>query len=745
MSVILLAVLCISCGFSHVNGGRQTLTLLSIMPYPDSVPSLKPSLALGPEIEPVVELAVQQINNRSDLLSDYTLELVTADGGCNVTSKAIISLLSHVIYSGKRVAGIIGPMCSDASEAVGRHIQRPGISLISMHPSNHLGLADRTLYPNSLGIAWSALSFIDTFVALIEYNNWTSIAALYNTQMLVDYATFSRFDKELKNRTSTTITFSSHTSLRYIPLDGLKETNVRVIFAFLRESFSLQLLCIAYHKEMVFPNYQWFLAVGIREVKDVKVFYDGVNYACTLEQMINATYGAVRAFAIDETTTTSISGMTSSEFHSFHKERLPVNASSIFTFDTGRFYYDALWATALALNHSINTLSFSGFSLSNYTHGQKEVTDIIREEMYKLNFKGISGVIQFNKKTGFCERIICIEEFFNGKYQQIGCYDNKTLQINTSVAIFVPSEFKATTVYIRVSTVSVVIFMLADFVAAVLVVTAHVINTTHRNTPSIKASSVRLNHFAYTGCYFILSAVVFYTVTEASEANEASKTVLCNFLAWCIAIGSTLVFGTVCAKTWRLYRIVVSSKKLQRANNFSKDSILAAVITAMALLSVILCSVWSAVDPLTRTTKRNTITHELATVEEKCECNNIWVWLVPIFLYETFLLSSSSVLALLARNIRLKDFKTHGIVILNILLLVSSVVGMAIFLITSSVNNISVDVPYIFLCMVLCAGIYLCFFLLFLPPIRPVLIKKWLPVIKTKCAAFCQEKSIYMP
>ena len=244
MSVILFAVLCISCGFSHINGGRQTLTLLSVMPYPDSVPSLKPSLALGPEIEPVVELAVQQINNRSDLLSDYTLELVTADGGCNVTSKAIISLLSHVIYSGKRVAGIIGPMCSDASEAVGRLIQRPGISLISVHPSNHLGLADRTLYSNSLGIAWSALSFIDTFVALIEYNNWTNIAALYNTQMLVDYATFSRFDKELKNRTSTTITFSSHTSLRYIPLDGLKQTNVLVIFAFLRESFSLQLLCI---------------------------------------------------------------------------------------------------------------------------------------------------------------------------------------------------------------------------------------------------------------------------------------------------------------------------------------------------------------------------------------------------------------------------------------------------------------------------------------------------------------------
>ena len=100
-----------------------------------------------------------------------------------------------------------------------------------------------------------------------------------------------------------------------------------------------------------------------------------------------------------------------------------------------------------------------------------------------------------------------------------------------------------------------------------------------------------------------------------------------------------------------------------------------------------------------------------------------WVWLVPIFLYETLLLGSSSVLALRARIIRLK----------HILLLVTSVVGMAIFLITSSVNNISIDVPYIFLCMVLCAGVYYCFFLLFLPPIRPVLIKNWLPVIRNVC------------
>ena len=53
-------------------------------------------------------------------------------------------------------------------------------------------------------------------------------------------------------------------------------------------------------------------------MKEVEVFCKLCIY--TLEQMINATHGTLRAFAIDhdETTTDSMSGMSSSEFHFFH-------------------------------------------------------------------------------------------------------------------------------------------------------------------------------------------------------------------------------------------------------------------------------------------------------------------------------------------------------------------------------------------------------------------------------------------
>jgi len=31
--------------------------------------------------------------------------------------------------------------------------------------------------------------------------------------------------------------------------------------------------------------------------------------------------------------------------------------------------------------------------------------------------------------------------------------------------------------------------------------------------------------------------------------------VSCNTFTWCLAVGYSLIFGTVCAKTWRVYRI----------------------------------------------------------------------------------------------------------------------------------------------------------------------------------------------
>jgi len=95
---------------------------------------------------------VDHVNNRSDVLRDYSLELIAADGGCNVTSKARISLVSQLFHSGKQIVGIIGPLCSDSAKVVGARAGRSEIALISIHQGSSAVLADRTTYPYSIGM-----------------------------------------------------------------------------------------------------------------------------------------------------------------------------------------------------------------------------------------------------------------------------------------------------------------------------------------------------------------------------------------------------------------------------------------------------------------------------------------------------------------------------------------------------------------------------------------------------------------
>ena len=76
-----------------------------------------------------------------------------------------------------------------------------------------------------------------------------------------------------------------------------------------------------------------------------------------------------------------------------------------------------------------------------------------------------------------------------------------------------------------------------DAVAALLVLGIHVVNTVYRNHKAIKASSSRLNHFAYIGCYIILLATLLYTITEMFPISIDAKSVLCNAFPWTLSIG----------------------------------------------------------------------------------------------------------------------------------------------------------------------------------------------------------------
>ena len=315
------------------------------------------------------------------------------------------------------------------------------------------------------------------------------------------------------------------------------------------------------------------------------------------------------------------------------------------------------------------------------------------------------------------------------------------LEVNSSIAVFVSTNFEEK--LILVSSPLAVVVIIVEAVAAVLVIWVHILNTVYSHHKTIKASSARLNHFAYVGCYVILSGTLLYTIMETFNIDMYSKTVLCNMFPWTLLIGLTLVFGTVTTKIWRLFYIFRSAIKHKKMFKVVvSDRSLIFMIIVLTSLSAVLCLVWTLYDPLVRRTDA-TLTPEgdilVLVMKESCSCAYEVEWIVVAIVYEAILIICTVIFAFSTRNVTIKEFQSQSIILLAYLLTLTSIVGGVIYYITKTIGT-ETDVPYGILCFALMITVYLCVLLLFLPPVLPVMkewpaVKKWpgaknFPVIK---------------
>ena len=133
------------------------------------------------------ELTVDLINNRSDILPGYKLELLKREGGC--TTFNYVSFFQDLLYSKRKIVGIVGPGCSESFYAVGIQIARPDLSMISV------GLSS-TLQTGVLTNSFSLLNPIDyarALLKMIEKNRWTRLFAVYDITSNYSVHIFNHF------------------------------------------------------------------------------------------------------------------------------------------------------------------------------------------------------------------------------------------------------------------------------------------------------------------------------------------------------------------------------------------------------------------------------------------------------------------------------------------------------------------------------------------------------------------------
>ena len=737
----LLPVMTIVFSFIAQHTSLEDINFLVLGPYPDNRLASKPGWNAGPALIAAARLAAYQINARADVLPGFKLKLVGGDSGCDVSTKAAISFVKP-LFPGHRelvnkIYGVIGPGCSDATHFIGTLVGKEGINLIQIAPTaTSPDLTDTKKYNNTFRMLSSTIEFVHTFQKLIKISNWENVAVLYEGHRLSFQATFSNFSESLGTR----IGFSSIVSELNIPLNSIKAKH-RIIFVIAGITLSQRIMCLAYHSQppMLYPVYQWlFLEKSLDNFLSQSSFsYKGVDYNCSKEQMQKVMQEAIlnryRLHREDTASKTEV-GLTYNEYLEQYSEYLEVHEKELPEAkrqyerngkEYGPTYYDATWAMALTLNKTMSQLGFA--AVANYSFGQHHVTSVIKTNLKTLEFEGLLGKVAFNSNTHDLATAIDIYQVKDNRSYFIGYYQDNIVNL-TSNASFISSTFTELIVSVHPA-VSYTFFVLSIIV---LVYTAglHFIFILYKDVKCIKASGQILPHLIFSGCYLLILVTFVSTMAYSNFTgdNLASHVqviffgVTCNLVYWKLTLGLSLILGSLCAQSWRLYWLFNNTLQI---HVLLSDFYLTLFASFIVCLNAVILTTWMIIDPLLVTFKiQQTIARtsiSVVMIRRFCTCQKYSMWLGLTFGINVLLSAILVVLSTLNRRINRKYFKrtkSINVMVYIIEMVLVLCIGMSVILHDNNIYFTYVLREVCFLAVV----IIVCSFI-FLPQALPVLLQ----------------------
>ena len=705
--------------------GDDCLFLLSLLPYPDD--RNPPALDTGPSLFLAAELAVEHINSRSDILGDYRLELVRGDSGCDLSTKTVTSFVEHVLNGNEQIVGIIGPACSSSGEIISRLAGTDLLGLINVHVAGSALLSDRVRYPFSFGMLASNEVFADTLTALLVKNSWNRVATLYDESWLT--AVEVAFERTVSNLSDSgyAIDVASEISGNNLSLRDIREASIRIIIVLVRAEFLRKMLCLAYHENVSYPGYQFVIVGTVEELHDIQFQHNGMNYVCSKENMVATLNGSIiidyRLFPLNTNEKTD-TGLSYNAFVNLYttfinEQNENDSENSLSPIFLASSYYDAVWSLALSLNNSIKPLDEINITLSQYRLGLSDATHIIQQQILELDFAGVSGRVHFDRRTGYvASRIVDIYQHRNGTADLVAYYDgNNITQI--SPVDFINSSFNVRLIPARAPLPIAVIFLILIGVALFLVTTSHILSLVYRKKRAIRATQPKLNQLGYAGCYSFVIALLSYILAETFSFDSRTHCILYHMINTAVTIGSSLLVGTVCVKTWRIYKIFV---KWRNPGKLISDSVLITFVLIVVVGDIVVCTLWIILDPfrLEEVDRNRMGAEDNAEIEVREACVSAYykIWFASLTAYHGLQLFVSLYLAYVChyRIPRVqREFRTNSIIILVCAVSVTISLGFAVWFIIP--NSVDFTLEFFTLCTTLTLIVYYFLFLVFLPPI----------------------------
>lgn len=229
---------------------------------------------------PSVKLALDHVNEHSDILSNYRLHMFWNDTSCN-TSVGVKSFFDMMHQKPNKLM-LFGAACTHVTDPIAKtskHWHLMQLSYADTHP-----MFTKEAFPNFFRIVPSENAFNAPRLALMNHFNWTQVGTIYQNEPRYSLA-HNKMVAEMDSYNYTVLETQSFVADVEEPLKKLREKDVRIILGNFNETWARRVFCEAYKLEMYGRSYQW-LIMGVYSNEWWLHGEDETD--CTADQLVRA-------------------------------------------------------------------------------------------------------------------------------------------------------------------------------------------------------------------------------------------------------------------------------------------------------------------------------------------------------------------------------------------------------------------------------------------------------------------------
>ena len=610
----------------------------------------------GLEILPAAHIAVTKINNDTEVLPGYCLDVidvVTEDCNHNL---ALLEFTKLITRQDLNIVGIIGLFCSKVTQAISSIAGRSEINLLQISGSKSFEHHKR--YPYLYHMLPPSSVLIEALSGFMVQLNWSRIGFIVSADPDDYYRTTT---EALANFiTADKIGFYVEFDLASTSIDLLlKElqcSGVKITFVLLPALQASELICAAYLQGLTWPEYGWIFS----DIMSVEELF--LSTQCDAQSKVKATdqiFLMRNQLEPNSPDFELVSGSTYGEYRSEYLGKLAIHSIPTNHNLYSNVLHDSVWAFALALDSSLHLMNISleDYQPRKFSPADKKLADIIAKQLLKVNFSGALGTVNFD---GNYDVKVAVEIFQirNATSARIGYYNpvNGGLRIEVDSLSAIPDDdlqriyqLYPLPVTLILSSVSV---LCIGFTTVTLILFLY-----YRNVPEIKACSCHLSLWMFLGCYSLLIGALVHNLSSGMVLSGAARRATCVTQIGAVSTGLNLVLATLFAKLLRVYRVFTYFGRTGRA---CSDQVLAFVIFVIVSGNALILVAWSAIDTYrledVETYKKESLP-PYYEVSQHCRCRYLEFWLAVTLGYSGIVFILILILAFKTRKIHKKNFK----------------------------------------------------------------------------------------